>query len=405
MKACMVAYSFYESDNRVRRYAETLAKRGDSVDVLTLRRERQPAYEVISGVNVFRIQRRLRNEKNSIHYLVRMLKFFLRSMWFMAVHHALEGYDLVHVHSVPDFEVFASLIPRLFGARVILDIHDIVPEFYASKFGVAKSSLTFRGLLLVEKLSALFAHHVIIANDLWHERITRRSVPAHKCSWILNYPDRSIFFPRPRSSANVDDFVMCYPGTINHHQGVDIAVQAVAQLKDKVPNLKFLIIGDGPERNSLQALVRDLHLEERVIFLGPVSIEEIAEHMANVDLGVVPKRADAFGNEAFSTKILEFMAMGVPVVASNTLIDQRHFGKDLLRFFQSGNPTELAAAILELVNHPEKRDQLRARGCEFIRENSWDFKKHDYLRLVERPIQRVLPLSDPAVPGAFTNRN
>lgn len=384
----MVAYSFYESDNRVRRYAETLVRRGDQVDVIALRRDRQPSFEVLSGVRVYRIQKRVRNEKGAINHLARLVKFFLHSAWTLAVHHCKARYDLVHVHSVPDFEVFATLVPKLLGAQIILDIHDIVPEFYASKFGVGERSLVFRGLRTIEKASCAYADHVIISNDLWYEKLTRRSILPRKCTTIINYPDPCIFKRRPRSTPHDADFVMCYPGTLNWHQGVDVAVRAMVLLRDKAPSVKFLIIGDGPDREKLNDLVRQCHLEDRVNITGLVQIEEIALYMANIDLGVVPKRTDSFGNEAFSTKILEFMAMGVPVVASNTRIDQYYFHEGLVRFFESENAEDLAAKVLDLAHNPEKRRALRARSDEFIQQNNWDVKKHRYLDLVDELVYR-----------------
>lgn len=391
MRACMVAYSFYESDNRVRRYAETLARRGDQVDVISLQRDGQPSFEVLAGVHVYRIQKRVRNEKGPINHLARLVKFFLRSAWTLAVHHHRARYDLVHVHSVPDFQVFATLVPKLLGARVILDIHDIVPEFYASKFGVDERSLVFRMLRFIEEASAAYSDHVIISNGLWYEKLTRRSVPPEKCRTIMNYPDPSIFYRRPREVADNADFVMCYPGTLNWHQGIDVAIRAMVLLRAKAPHLKFLIIGDGPDREKLKGLIRHYHLEDRVTIAGLVSIDEIARNMANIDLGVVPKRRNSFGNEAFSTKILEFMAMGVPVVTSNTRIDQYYFREGLVRFFESENTEDLAANILDLAQNPAKLSMLRAQGDEFIQQNNWDVKKHEYLDLVDELVHRGQP--------------
>lgn len=134
MRICMLAYTFYESDNRVKRYAETLAKRGDHVDIVSLRQKGQKSCDVINGVNIYRIQRRIINEQKKIVYLLKILLFLIKSFIFLPAKHLLKPYDLVHVHSVPDFEIFAALIPKLKGAKLILDMHDIVPEFYVDKF-------------------------------------------------------------------------------------------------------------------------------------------------------------------------------------------------------------------------------------------------------------------------------
>jgi glycosyltransferase involved in cell wall biosynthesis len=384
----MLAYTFYESDNRVRRYAEALVKRGDEVDAIALRRAGQARFEVIRGVRVHRIQKRVRNEQHPAGYLIKLLMFLLLSAWTVTRFHWRAHYDLIHVHSVPDFAVFATAIPRLMGARVILDIHDIVPEFYAAKFHITPRSIIFRLLVLMERLSAWYSHHVIIANHIWHARLIQRSVRPEKCTVILNYPDPEIFYPRERKEAERDVFVMCYPGTLNWHQGLDRAISAVAILREKAPNLRLRIIGDGPALETLKAMIKLERLEDRVLITGSVPIEEVAETLASVDLGIVPKRKDSFGNEAFSTKILEFMAMGVPVLAANTRIDQYYFNENLLQFFDSDSVDDLAAKITSLMRDPARRAALRQRASEFIRLNNWHVKGGEYLELVDRLVKR-----------------
>jgi glycosyltransferase involved in cell wall biosynthesis len=380
MKVCMLGYTIYDVDNRVRRYAEALANRGDEVDAIVLGFEGQHKEDNIRGVRVRRIQKRSRNEKQPISYLMKMLLFFIRSAWVLAIER--RRYDIVHVHSVPDFEVFATLVPRLLGARVLLDIHDIVPEFYASKFKVNERSIAFRALLFVERLSCIYADHVIISNHLWHEKLTARSVKSQKCTTIINYPDPALFSPRCTSNGH-KEFVMCYPGTLNWHQGVDLAIHAMSLLRERAPSLRFLIIGDGPDREKLQRMVNSCGLAGRVELLGMIPLEQVAEILAGVDLGVVPKRKDSFGNEAFSTKIMEFMAMGVPVLASNTRIDQWYFGAGQVHFFESGDAEDLATEIVKLLMDAERRRVLRERGMEYIQENNWDCKKHDYFELLD----------------------
>ena len=131
----MVSYSFYEADNRVRRYAEALVKAGCSVDALSLRRDAtQPDREIIDGVAVHRLQGRRKDEKTPLHHLLRLCRFWLAAARFLFRMHPEESYDLVHVHNPPDFMVFAACFSKWEGAKIILDIHDIVPELYENKF-------------------------------------------------------------------------------------------------------------------------------------------------------------------------------------------------------------------------------------------------------------------------------
>jgi glycosyltransferase involved in cell wall biosynthesis len=376
VRACMLAYTFYENDARVIRYAEALVGSGAEVDAIVLRREGTVTQEVMNGVRVLRIQRRDKNERGKFAYFRRVMQFFFRSMIEVTRRHAQAPYDVIHVHSVPDFEVFAAFVPKLKGAKVVLDIHDIVPEFYAAKFKVSERSMVFSALKWIERISAAFADHVIIANDLWRQKITARSCSDHKCSALINYPDAGIFNPDLRDRRDDGKFVVMYPGTLNHHQGLDIAIRAFALVAPRAPDMEFHIHGEGSARESLAKLINDLDLSDRVYLNPPRPLRQIATVMSNADLGVVPKRNDAFGGDAFSTKTLEFMA--------DTRVDKFYFNESLVRFFRAGEVEDLARALLDAYTDRPRSVRLAAQALEFARQNSWAHKKNDYLALIAR---------------------
>jgi glycosyltransferase involved in cell wall biosynthesis/peptidoglycan/xylan/chitin deacetylase (PgdA/CDA1 family) len=379
---CMLAYSFYESDNRIMRYADALTERGDTVDIIALRSEGTPQYENINKVNIYRIQKRMINEKNQLTYLTKLAIFLIKSFAFIVKKHLQHPYDIVHVHSVPDFEVFAALIPKLQGSSIILDIHDIVPEFYASKFSGNKDSFFFKVLVKIEQFSIKFSDHVIISNHLWHKTLTSRSVNESKCTTIMNYPDEAIFYQRPRTRHD-DKFIMLYPGTLGWHQGLDIAIKAFAKIKDQAPQAEFHIYGRGTEKNNLDKLITELHLDNKVFIKDPMPIDKIAEVMANADLGIVPKKNDPFGGEAFSTKILEFMALGIPVIVSKTKIDNYYFNDSVVKFFIPDDVNDLAQSMLTLLKNKNQRDTLRDNAFCFVEDYRWSKKKNEYFDLVD----------------------
>jgi len=387
LRVAMLTYSFYESDGRVRRYAETLRKRGDSVDVISLRRQGQGDYNELNGVRVYRVQERVRDEKGKFDYLSRILKFFFRSAALLTRKHLKSPYDVVHVHSVPDFEVFAALVPKLLGAKVILDIHDIVPELYCNKFRIGKDSMVFKLLVAAERISTAFSDHTIISNDLWRNTLIRRSLAADKCTSILNYPDEELFHDRGGVRNGNQKVVLLYPGTLNAHQGLDLAIESFARIAEKVQNTEFHIYGDGPARPGLERLVSDLNLHGRVFLNEPVALDEIAGIMARADIGVIPKKNDSFGGEAFSTKTLEFMSLGIPIIVSGTRIDRHYFSDSVVRFFDPGSVDDLARAMVELITKEEDRKALAGRASEFVKEFSWHVNKEKYLDLVDRLIQ------------------
>jgi glycosyltransferase involved in cell wall biosynthesis len=382
MRVCVLAYAFYETDSRVIRYAEALARRGAHVDAIAIREPGTKRYEVINGVHVYKIQERTKNEKGKLSYALRIIRFLLHSAWFITKLNTRERYDLVHVHSVPDFEVFAAIVPKLLGTKIILDIHDIVPEFYASKFNRNHKGIMFKLLVLLEKLSVKFSNHVIISNDLWKQKLESRSVNPAKCTSLLNYADSSIFFRRPRAR-NDENFIILYPGTLNWHQGLDIAIRAFAKVKNIVPNAYFYIYGDGSEKNRLVEMIEDLDLKGRAILRPVMPWRDIAKVMSDADLGIIPKRNDPFGGEAFSTKTLEFMSAGVPIIVPRTKIDQYYFNDSVVKFFDPENVDDLADALLDLIRNKVLRQELADNGLKFVKNQSWAVKSYVYLKLID----------------------
>lgn len=381
----MLAYTNYGSDNRVRRYAETLAKRGDQVDVIALEGTyTQQLEKQVNGVTVYQIQKRDFNERSKWTYASRLLRFLGRSSVSLARLHARNRYDVIHIHNMPDFLVFAAWYPKLTGAKLILDIHDIVPELFANKFKTGLKTGYVGLLKVIERMSARFVDHVIVSNHLWRDTLTARSVEERNCSVLVNYVDTGVFSPQARTR-NDGKFIVLFPGSFQWHQGLDIAIEAFAHFKRKVPNAEFHLYGGGnaDAETELKELVRRLDLEESVKFCGGVSLDRMAEVIANADLGVVPKRADSFGNEAYSTKIMEFMSQGVPVVVSRTKIDTFYFEEGVVHFFRSGDSLAMAQAMLDVVNDKDLRESLIARGYEYVERHCWDQKKKEYLDLID----------------------
>jgi glycosyltransferase involved in cell wall biosynthesis len=385
LRVCHVAYTFYENDGRVIKYAEALVERGDDVDVIALRRAGQAARACSKGVRVHRIQRRSVSESGALTYFVKVLWFLLKSAATLTALQLRRRYDVVHVHNVPDFLVFAALVPKLMGAKIVLDIHDILPELYAGKFGTRQESPLFRLLLLTERVCCRFADHVIVANHLWQKKLTHRALAPERCTPLINYPDLRLFTPRPAVKQRENDkFIMLYPGTLNHHQGLDIAIRALALVKDRMPNAELHIYGEGSARTALSELARTLDLTERVKLMERVPLVRVSKVMATADVGIVPKRADGFGNEAFSTKILEFMACAVPVIVSRTDVDAYYFDETLVHFFIPGDEHDLARAICDVYQHREDHRGRVERASAFAVNHSWEDRQVDYFRVIDR---------------------
>lgn len=385
MTACIIAYTFYELDFRVRRYAEALAGEGYTVDVIALRRDGEEKKGVFNGVNVYRIQRRGYKEKNVVDFMLNQMKFFFKGGALLSAKHISRRYRIVHVHNIPDFLIFMGLIPKLAGAKLILDVHDIVPEYYCQKFNKGFDSVLTRMLLGIERASVRYADHVIVANDIWRDKIIKRdAVRPEDCTTLLNYPQLDFFPSSGKKPAN-GNFTLIYPGTISKQHGVDVAIKAVALVKEKVKTIRLKIYHSGGSlflREQIVALTKSLGLEENVEFYKPVRPETLGRIIAEADVGIVPKMGGIFADEAFSTKILDFMAAGIPVVASRTKVDEYYFDDSMIKFFEVGNPQDMARCIVDLYEKPKMRELLSANAKRFIEKNNWALKKGEYLKIV-----------------------
>ena len=367
-------------------FANCLSRRGYEVDVISLRRQNLPRHEIVDGVSVHRIHGRNNNEQHPITYLIKNICFLLHAAVVIARAHLRRPYNIIHVQSVPDFLVFAALIPKLLGARVILDLRDLAPELYASRFRKSESSILVKMLIMSEGLSVAFADHVIVANPIWRERIAERHKCHTKCTMIWYYPDPEIFYPRPRLTTEPKrGFVIIYPGSLNWHQGVDIAVKAFPEIVKEAPDAEFHIYGEGPETPTLKQLIEDLGMQGRVKLMSTLPIKSIVERMAQSDLGIVPKRAGSvFGNEAASSKIPEFLALGVPVVASRTKIEMCFFDESLIEYFQSEDVASLVSAVLSVYRSPELRSRLSANGRRYVQLSSLESTMSVYLQIIDK---------------------
>jgi glycosyltransferase involved in cell wall biosynthesis len=374
----------------MQQFARFLSDRGDTVDVISARRPGAPAFESLGRINVYRIGARNTEESGWFVYLEKVFGFLLRATVVVARKQRKAPYDLVHVQSVPDFLVFSAAYAKLTGTPIILDLRDLVPELCMSRFKLSDRSILFRLLKLVERWSASFADHVIVANQIWYERVTHRTVDKSKCTAIWYSPDLTLFARRPPAPRG-DRFVIMYPGTLSPHQGVDLVVRAMPEIVAAIPGAELHIYGEGKSRASLAELASDLGVSGAVHFYDMVSVPVLVKRMAEAHLSVVPKRAsDPFGNEAASTKIPEFQAMGIPVVASSTEIETRLYDPSQVCFFRSDDVSDLVRAVLSLYKDSDLAERLAQNAWETVKSRGQEVEKK-YLSLVDALVSRKKP--------------
>lgn len=391
IRVCMLSYGFYEDDPRISQYATALSQRAEIVDVIALRRDvTLPAFEVLNGVNVYRIQMRPTYEPWLLLRAASILRFMLRAMYLLQRRQKPHPYDIVHIHSLPDFLVFAGFFTKLRDTQLVLDIHDLMPESYATKFKITHRNPFFKLMLPIERASAWFANHVILANHICRDRYIERSSSAEKCSVIRNLPE-STAFNRNRSHGKAEGrpFHLIYQGVLSWDQGIDVAIRAFARGQDRMSDCEFHIHGEGPAKRSLIALTKQLGQQGRVLFHNSGTGQEVTRIMALADLAVEPDSTGSqVSDETSSTRILEFMALGVPVLACRNRSRANRFDDSLVQYYENDDEAGFTEQMVRLRNDRTMRLRLIENADRYVVQKSWCTRRHEYLELVFSLVER-----------------
>jgi len=371
---CMVAYTDYTGDARVRREAETLAAHDFRVRCLTTRNGGAPKTYALDGVNVQELNVSKYRGKSTRAYLSSYLKFLAAASVECARMMARGELDVVHAHNIPNFIVFAGLLPRLAGRKVVLDVHDSVLETFAAKF--PPGPLVRQALLLEERLSASIAHRVICVNHPQRDVLVGRGIPDRKTFISMNVPDPRIFHADARDrvrDASPGALNLVYHGTMVSRLGVDLLIRAVASLRQRVPAVQLHLWGHGDDLAAFQSLAGELNVQDRVLF-SPAGypLEALPDRLRMMDIGVIGNRSNAAGDLMLPVKLLEYVSLGIPVVAPRLRTIQRYFSEDMVTYYEPEDVESLAAAVLTLHDDRQRCERQAALASGFLSNYGWE---------------------------------
>jgi glycosyltransferase involved in cell wall biosynthesis len=381
----MVTFSSYPGDPRPRRAVDALAREGMKVDLICLGSENAPKREVLDSVDVLRVPLEHRRG-GKFAYGYQYGAFILISSVIFALRSLTRGYDLVYVHNMPDILVLSSLFPKAMGAKVALDLHDPMPELMMTIFNLEEDSLSVRLLSRIEKWSIACADLVITVNVACKRIFSSRSCRPEKIEVVMNAPDGEIFPFRaarshpPTNQARNSRFVIMYHGSIVERNGLDLAVDALARVRETIPTAELRIYGTRTLfLDRVMDAARSKGLNEAIRYFGPKRLEELVSAIEDCDVGIIPNHRNAFTEINTPTRIFEYLALGKPVVAPRTLGIQDYFSNESLFFFESGNSEELAQQIEYVFSHPCEVVETVRRGQEVYQEHIWERERQTLL--------------------------
>jgi glycosyltransferase involved in cell wall biosynthesis len=375
-RVCAVAYTNYRADPRVRREAEALAARGDSVTVLALREAGHPEIDVVDQVRVVGLPVRRYRGDGVRHYLASYARFFAHAAAHLT--RRPRAYDLIHVHSLPEAMVFSAVAPKLGRRPVVLDVQDLSTEVYASRLGSTPAPVRW-----MERLSLAFADRVVTVHEDYRDRITERGVGHGDITVVLNSPDDRLFPLLPPELPQCPP-TLIYHGTFVERYGLVAGLRALAQVQDRIPGVRLSLVGDGDLRPRLAQLIAELGLGPAVGMSDrAVPVEVIPKHIENADVGLVPFLDDPFTRAILPTKLLEYVRMGKPVITSRNPVVEHYFADDDVFFVRPGNVDDIVDAIESIVTDPHGARQRARRAQRFFETNGWPIARARFLAMVD----------------------
>jgi glycosyltransferase involved in cell wall biosynthesis len=386
-RAVVIVLSNYLNDPRVRRAAEALSEEGMIVEVICASGSKEePARERFNGVEILRVPIRHRRG-GKLRYLFEYLGFLTVCFGLLALRSLTRRYDLVHVNNMPDVLVFSALVPKLLGAKVVLDLHDPMPELMQSIYGMGEASRGVRLLKALEKLSISFADEVITVNKTCRNIFSSRSCAPEKVCVVMNSPDEKVFAFRPPSvsppAVQTRPFVVMYHGALVERHGLALAVEAIGRVRQTVPNIELRVHGERTAYlEQVLALVRDQGYQDWVHYVGPKKLDQIVQAIDECDLGVIPNQRSIFTLINTPTRIFEFLSRGKPVIAPSAPGVLEYFGKEALVSFELGDVDDLARKVEFVIRNPEKVRQITERGQEVCFAHRWSRERECLVGLI-----------------------
>ena len=348
----------YPGDPRIRRQAEALDEAGYEVDVLCRYSGKQTPIEKFGNVTAYRIMNAPSRE-NKIIYFLQSVLFLIVAFFRLLPLSIKRNYKVIQAHNLPDYLIFAGVLHKIFGVKLILDIHDPSVDLFEEKWPGKKNRLLKYIIKNAEKFSCKISDHLITVTNTCKERLVARGNSPKKITLILNTANENIFtFNNEREIKVINEGVnILYHGTIAERFGLHNAIRATKLLLKDIPDSILNIYGryDNSYREELKKIIVELELADNVNLYDKVTREQIPELINDHDIGIVPYLKTDYMNLALPTKAFEYIAAGLPVISTRLKDLSETFDNNCITYVENDMPKDISEAIKFLCINPIER--------------------------------------------------
>ncbi len=372
----MVAYSEYSRDARIRREAEALTEIGYNVDFFVLNEKK--SHDLNTNINLIYLKLTQYRGNSNLSYIISYLNFFFQAFIKLALLYPKKKYKLIYTHNMPDFIVFLGLIPKLFGCKLIHDVHDLMPDIYKSRFKSSFANIIYHLLLIQEKISCMLADKIITVSDIViNILINDHHLRKEKILVVRNFADKNIFKPMEPFTKKNSDFNLIHHGTISDRFGLRYIIREMKIICKKHSNVKlhFFGKGDGKEEIILMKMIKENQLTKNIFLHGQIQLNEIPRKINWADIGIVSYKKDPSTDIFTPLKLLEYIAMEKPIVTVHTKAIAMLVKDANLLYYENGIKESFSNAISSLITNKEKLIKLKKEVKKLNTEINWEKEK------------------------------
>jgi glycosyltransferase involved in cell wall biosynthesis len=384
-RVAIVVHAVFPGDPRVRRQSDALIEAGYEVDIICLRQPGEAAEERDGARRIVRLPVN-RTFIGFAGHLAEYLAFTAMAGWSLAREHRRRRYDLVQVATVPDFLAFAALPEKLAGVPLLLDLHEDMPEFFRDRFSAPLLRPIVPIVVATARASAAVADHLITVHEPLRQLSIERGVAPDKIDVVMNSADGRLFDParherRPFMADGV--LRLIHHSNFQRIYGPDVAIEGLARIRADLA-WRLDVYGDGPWRPQIESAIARTGAGDRVVLHGRVPMDDLPALLAGADVGLVPSIDEPYLGYSLSTKLLEYAAMGVPIVATDLATFRHHFTEEAIRFVPGGDPLAIAAAIEAMAADPAAAVAMGLQAQREATAYDWERQKAVYRSIVDR---------------------
>jgi glycosyltransferase involved in cell wall biosynthesis len=350
----------------------------------------RPRRIVINGVTVISLPTNRRMGYGKARSVLDYGSFFVLAAAVLTARHLRRPYQVVQANTMPDFLVFAALVPKLLGSRVIAFMGEPTPELAETLFGTGRLR---RVLVFIEQSALRFANHSFTVTDQLKEQYVKRGAAADRITVVLNGPDPGTMLTDKCATPveGKSEFIAVCHGTIEDRYGQDTIVEAARLLRDQIPDLRFVITGRGSTADQIVKAIADNGLQDVVRFEGWVTRAVLADILHSADVGIVAQKASPYSHLVHTNKMIDFWIFGLPVIASRLRAVSETYGDHIIEYFEPGDAAALAAAITRLRYDKDRRSELAQNGKLALLESGWAAQREIYLSVFAAMFREAFP--------------